>query len=138
MLAMLLWLLGAPRGLLFFGKLVLVAVAAGGVAGILHGLLRPLQRWWPLGSWLYWSIVLMGFGLAVVGLTPAGPFTLAEPTFYPLAASLAALGGLVVVLLDDRSLARPSTRKFRRVRARERLWASARELRARKLVGASR
>jgi hypothetical protein len=51
---------------------------------------------------------------------------------------LAALAGLAVVLLDDRRLGRSSPRKFRRLQSRERLWANARELRTRRMVGAQR
>jgi hypothetical protein len=137
-LAMLLLLLGPVQGLVFFGKLGLVAIGAGAVAGTLHGVLRPVERWWPLGAWVHWTVVILGFGMTVVALTPGGPFTLREPTLYPVAAGFAALAGLAVVLLDDRRLGRSSPRKFRRLQSRERLWANARELRTRRMVGAQR
>jgi hypothetical protein len=130
-LALLILMLGGEQGLLLFGGLLAVAVISGAVSGTLYGMLQPLQRGGPLGSWLRWAVAIFGYFASFVLLTPKGPFTLREPTFYPLAAAVAALAALAMVLLDDRGLDRPSPRQFALQQSRKRLWTTARLRRAR-------
>ena len=133
LLATLILLVGAERGLVLFGELAGVAVLAGAVAGTLHGLLRSVQRWGgPLGTWLQWTVTLFGYVVTLVFLMPNGPVARGEPTFYPLAAGFAALGGVFMVLLDDRGLDRPSPREFQILQTRKQLWTTARSKRARR------
>ena len=129
-LAILMLMVGGERGLLLFGGLLLVAVCSGAVAGTLHGFLHPLATLGAFGTWLRWAVVIFGYLATFVLLTPKGPFTLREPTFYPLAAGVAVLGACFMVLLDDRGLDRPSTRRFQLEQIRKRLWTSARLKRA--------
>lgn len=132
LLATLMLLAGAERGLVLFGELATVAILAGAAAGTLHGLFQPVQRWGgPLGTWLQWAVTLFGYVVALVFLTPKGPFFWREPTFYPLAAGFAALGGVFMVLLDDRGLDRPSPREFQILQTRKQMWTTARSKRAR-------
>jgi hypothetical protein len=132
LLGMLMLLLGGERGLVLFGELTLVAIAAGAVAGTLHGMLRPVQRWGgPLGTWLQWAVTCFGYVVALVFLTPNSPFFWRDPTFLPLEAGFAALGGLCMVLLDDRSLDRPSEREYQIQQSRKQLWTTARYRRSR-------
>jgi hypothetical protein len=133
LLATLMLLAGAERGLVLFGELVGVAVLAGAVGGTLHRLLQPVQRWGgPLGTWLQWTVTLFGYVVALAFFTPNGPVARGEPTFYPLAAGFAALGGVLMVLLDDRGLDRPSPREFQILQTRKQLWTTARSKRARR------
>lgn len=129
-LAVLMLMVGGERGLLLFGGLLIVAVSAGAVAGMLYGILDPLRTLGPFGTWLRWAVALFGYLATFVLLTPKGPFTLREPTLYPIAAGLAMLGAVVMVLLDDRRLNRPSARTFQLMQSRKRLWTTARLKRA--------
>lgn len=131
LLATVMLLAGAERGLVLFGQLAGVSVLAGAMAGTLHGVLRPVERAGPLGTWLAWTVVLFGYVVSFVFFTRNGPFSWRDPTFYPLAAGFAALGGLVMVLLDDRSVDRPSPRQFQLLQTRKQLWTTARYKRAR-------
>lgn len=132
LLGMLMLLVGAERGMVLFGELTLVAIAAGAVAGMLYGMLQPIQRWGgPLGTWLQWAVTLFGYVVALVFFTPNRPFFWRDPTFLPLAAGFAALGGLCMVLLDDRGLDRPSEREYQIQQSRKQLWTTARYRRSR-------
>lgn len=124
-------MLGARQGMLLFLELTLVAMTAGAVAGTVYGIMRPLQRVSALGIWLRWSVTLFAYVLAFIRLTPSGPFTLHDPAVYPIAAGFAVLGGAFAVLVDDRSLLRPSNRKFELQQLRKRLWTRARARRLR-------
>lgn len=130
-LALLGLMVGSGPALALFLGLLGVSIVAGAAAGTILGLLRPLETLSRAGAWLTWTLAIFGFVAAAVLLTPNGPFTLKEPTFYPFAATCSALAAALVVLLDDRRPGRPSPRQFERRQSRERLWASAARLRAR-------
>lgn len=131
-LSTLMLLAGAGRGVGLFFEILGVALVAGAVGGTLRGMLHPLERWGPFGSWLSWTLAICGY-LAVVGLlTPAGPFSRQYPAFYGLAAGVCALAAGCRVLLDDRRVGRLSPDKFRALQGRERLWAAAHRASARR------
>jgi hypothetical protein len=130
-LAILVLLAGVLAGAVLFLEFLGVAVVAGAAAGTLRGWLHRLERWGQLGTWLRWSATILGFLLAVALLTPRGPFSL-DPTFLRFAAVVSALSAGLLILLDDRSPARPSQRRFQLLQRRERLWSAAsRRMRAR-------
>ena len=130
-LATLMLLAGAGRGLALFFGLLGVAVLAGAAGGMIRGILEPMERWGPLGSWLRWTLSIFGYVVAFGFLTPEGPFSRQYPTFYAIAAGFCALGAGCLLLLDDRRPGRPSPRRFLSIRRRERLWAAAARGRAR-------
>jgi hypothetical protein len=130
-LATLMLLAGVGPGLALFCGLLAVAMIAGAAGGTIRGLLQPLERWGPIGSWLRWTLSIFGFVAAFGLFTPQGPFSRQYPTYYAIAAGICALGAAGLLLLDDRRLARPSSRSFRLLQGRERLWAAAARVRAR-------
>jgi len=131
-LSTLMLLTGVGRGLALFFELLGVAIVAGAAGGAIRGLLHPLERWGPFGSWLRWTLAIFGY-LAVIGLlTPHGPFSRQYFTFYALATLVCALAALGLLWLDDRRPGRLSSRKFRLLRGRERLWAAAARVRVRR------
>lgn len=134
-LATLMLLAGAERGLALFLGLALVAVIAGAVAGTLRGILKPLDDWGRPGGWLRSAVTIFGFITTGVFLTPEGPFARADPTFYPVAAAFAALAAGFFVLLDDRRPGRLSPHKFA---SRQRLWTASRQARLRSLLRTDR
>ena len=122
---MLMVLAGPLAGLKLFLGLALVLMAGGAVAGTLHAWLEPVQTAGALGTWLQWTGSFFGFILAVALATPTGPFSLRDPTFYPVAAGVAALGGLLLVFLDDRRPGRPLPRQYAEQERRRRWFATA-------------
>jgi len=130
-LATLMLLAGANRGLALFFGLLGVALLAGAVAGTLHGILRPVERAGLLGTWLCWTITSFGYITAFGLLTPRGPVSLRDPTFYAFAAIISGLSAICLTLLDDRGPGRPTPRRFQSLQSRQRLWAAAAEVRAR-------
>ena len=130
-LATLMLLAGAGRGLALFFGLLGVAVLAGATGGTIRGILQPVERWGPVGSWLRWTLSIFGYVIAFGFLTPQGPFSRQDPTFYAIAAACCALAAGFMLLLDDRRPGRPSPRRFLSIRRRERLWAAAARGRAR-------
>jgi hypothetical protein len=124
-LATLMLLAGAGRGLALFFGLLGVVVLAGVAGGTIRGILQPMERWGLIGSWLRWTLALFGYVVTFGFLTPEGPFSRQYPTFYAIEAGICALTAAGLVLLDDRRLGRPSPRKFRSLQRRERLWFAA-------------
>jgi hypothetical protein len=133
-LATLMLLAGAARGLALFFGLLVVAVIAGAAGGAIRGILQPLERWGLIGRWLRWALSLFGYVLAFGFLTPEGPFSRQYPTFYAIEAGVCALAAGCLLLLDDRRPGRPSPRKFLALQRRERMWAAAARGRARMLT----
>jgi hypothetical protein len=129
--ATLMLLAGAGHGLALFFGLLGVAVVAGAAGGTIRGMLQPLERWGPFGSWLRWTASIYGYLATLALLTPQGPFSRQYPTFYAITAGLCGLAAGCLVLLDDRRPGRLSPRKFRSLQGRERLWAAAARARAR-------
>jgi Zn-dependent protease with chaperone function len=106
---------------------IAVAMIAGAVAGLLHGLLQPLQRWGRLGTWVTWDLVILAY---LATLAFFAPFSIRDPLVLWALGSTSALGALRPVLLDNRADDRPSPRTFDRLRQRavllaapERMWA---------------
>jgi hypothetical protein len=137
-LATLMLLAGAGRGLALFCGLLGVAVIAGAAGGTIRGILQPIERWGLIGSWLRWTLSLFGYVLAFGFLTPEGPFSRQYPTFYAIEAGICALAAVGPLLLDDRRPGSPSPRKFLALQRRERLWAAAARGRARMLARPAR
>lgn len=126
-LAVLVGLAGPLRGVLVFFVFIAVAMIAGAVAGLVHGLLQPLQRRGRLGTWVTWGLVILAY-LATLSLF--APFSIRDPFLLLVLGGASALGALGMVLLDDRAHNRPSPRTFARLRHRalllaapERMWA---------------
>jgi hypothetical protein len=126
-LAVLVGLDGPLRGGLVFLTLIAVAMIAGAVAGLVHGLFQPLQRRGSLGTWITWNLVILTY-LAMLSLF--APFSIRDPFVLWALGSVSALGALGMVLVDDRADNRPSPRMFARLRSRallfaapERMWA---------------
>ena len=134
MLGMLLLLAGPLAGFKLFVGLLLVVMAGSAVAATLHALFDPVQRAGPLGTWLQWTVSFFGFLLTVVALTPSGPFSLSEPTIYPVAGGVAALGGMLMVFLDDRRPGRPLPQQYAEVERRRR-WITHTRLRRALVLG---
>jgi hypothetical protein len=130
-LATLMLLAGAGRGLALFSGLLAVAIIAGAVGGTIRGILQPVERWGPIGTWLRWTLSIFAYVAAFGFLTPEGPFSRQYPAFYVFAAGTCALGAGGLLLLDDRRWGRPSPHRFRAIQRRERLWAAAARVRAR-------
>lgn len=130
-LATLMLMAGPGPGVALFFQLLGVAVIAGAVGGTIHGVLRPLENWGRVGTWLRWALSIFGHVTAFGFLTPGGPLPMRDAMFYLGAAGFAAVGAGFLILLDDRRSGRPSPRSFRLLQNRERLWAAAERARAR-------
>lgn len=122
---------GASPGVALFLRLLGVAVIAGAVGGTIHGVLRSLENWGRVGTWLRWALAIFGHLTAFGFLTPGGPLPMRDAMFYVGAAGFAAVGAGFLILLDDRRSGRPSPRSFRLLQNHERLWAAAERARAR-------
>ena len=127
LVAMLVGLAGPLHGMRVFLVLIAVAMIAGAVAGLVHGLLQPLQRRGRLGTWVTWDLVILAY---LATLAFFAPFSIRDPLVLWGLGSMSALGALGMVLLDDRADDRPSPRTFDRLRQRalllaapERMWA---------------
>jgi hypothetical protein len=131
-LATLMLLAGAGRGLALFFGLLGAAVISGAVGGTIHGIMQPMENWGRVGSWLRWTLANFGFVTTSVILLPEGPFSLREPIIFAIAAGASALGAGCQILLDDRRPGRPSPRRFRLLQSRKRLWAEAARASARR------
>jgi hypothetical protein len=127
LLALLVGLAGPLQGVLVFFGFIAVAMIAGAVAGLVHGLLQPVQRWGRLGAWVTWDLVILAY---LATLSFFAPFSIRDPLVLWALGGASALGALGMVLLDDRANNRPSPRAFERLRQRtlllaapERMWA---------------
>lgn len=108
---------GAGVFLAVIGAIVL----AGTVAGTVSGVLTWLDRFGRVGGWVQWAASIYAF-MAVLSLFgPMRLLPLSEPLFHLIAGGLSVLGGLAMVLDDDRSAGRPSPREFRLLQGRIRL-----------------
>jgi hypothetical protein len=131
MLATLMLLAGAARGLGLFFELLGVAVLAGAAGGAIHGILQPVESWGRIGAWLRWALAIFGYVTTFALFAPAGPLAVQDSAFVAIATGAAALGAGCLILLDDRRPGRPSPKRFRFLRDRKQLWAAADRVRAR-------
>ena len=120
-------LAGPLRGVVMFFVFIALAMLAGAIAGLVHGLLQPLQRQGPLGTWITWDLVLLTYLATLASFTP---FSIRDPFILWALGSASALGAFGMVFLDDRASNRPSPRMFIRLKGRtlllgapERMWA---------------
>lgn len=112
---------GVGLGAGVFLAVIGATVLAGTVAGTVSGILSWLDRFGRLGGWFRWTASIFAF-LAVLSLFgPMRLLSLSEPLFYLIAGSISVLGGLAIVLDDDRAADRPSPREFRLIQGRIRL-----------------
>lgn len=137
-IAALVFQVGPLHGILLLLVLTIVAMAAGGIAGGVYGLLPHLVRAGDFGVWLRWVISIYAYLAALTVLIPQGPFTLEDPAFHRVAALFSMVGALGIVLTDDRGAARLSPRNFRLLQNRillraapRRMWYVTRRKRAR-------
>ncbi len=132
-LAALIYLLGPWHGPLLLLLLVGVAMGAGALAGLAYGLLHPLARAGDFGVWLRWALSIYLYLLILAAALPHSPFFVGDPAFHLMAWVFAALGGLGLVLTDDRGASRLSPHQFKTMQnkvllraAPLRLWAAMR------------
>jgi hypothetical protein len=121
LLAALMLMTGVVRGAGVFLSVVGATMLAGAVAGTMHGILGWMDRYGRPGAWVQWVASLFVFMAALTLVGPMQLLSLAEPLFYPMAGTLAALGALALVLDDDRRPGRPSPHEFRLRQGRARL-----------------
>lgn len=133
MLAALIYLLGPLPGPLLLLLLTLVAMGAGALAGVVYGLLNPLARAGDFGVWLRWALSIYVYLLILAVALPHGPFSIGDPAFHLIVWVFAALGGLGLVLTDDRGASRLSPHQFKMMQnkvllraAPRRVWAAMR------------
>jgi hypothetical protein len=136
MLGALIYLLGPLHGPLLFLELVLLAMAAGALAGVVYGLLGPLTHVGDFGVWLRWALAIYGYVLILAASLRHGPFAIRDPSVHLIAWIFAALGALGMVLTDDRGASRLSPRQFKLLQNRvllraapRRMWAAMRRKR---------
>jgi hypothetical protein len=98
------------------------------------GVLEPLGRSGRLGEWFRWALTIFAYLAVISLLLPPVPFALPDPIFFWAAGTLSALGGLAMVLTDDRGKSRLPPHQFRLVRnlaslrvAPGRIWEVAAE-----------
>jgi hypothetical protein len=131
-LASLIILAGPSQGIRLLSRFLGIALLAGGAAGIVSGMLEPLGRTGRLGVWFRWTLTIFAYLAAISLLLPPVPFALPDPIFFWGAGTLSVLGGLGMVLTDDRSKNRLPPHQFRLVRnlaslrvAPGRIWQAA-------------
>lgn len=136
MFSALVFLLGPLQGPLLLVVLTLIALAAGAVAGGVYGLLNPLAKGGDFGGWFRWALSIYAYLVSLTVLMPKGPFSVEDPVFHMIAWVFAALGGLGLVLTDDRGASRLSPRQFKLLQNRvllraapRRMWAGMRKKR---------
>lgn len=136
MFSVLVFQLGPFRGPLLLGVLTLTAMAAGVVAGGVYGLLHPLAKVGDFGVWFRWALSIYAYLVSLTILMPKGPFSITDPVFHMIAWVFAALGGLGLVLTDDRGASRLSPHQFKLLQnkvllraAPRRMWAGMRRKR---------
>ncbi|HEX9165372.1 MAG TPA: hypothetical protein VF862_05650 [Gemmatimonadales bacterium] len=132
LLATLMVMVGPGPGVVLFLKVLGVAVIAGAVGGTMHGVLRSLDRWGRMGTWLRGLTAIFVALMAAVALTPRGPFNLPDPMLHLFALGLAALGAGGLLLLDDRRPGRPTPGHYQDLLRRDRLWTTADRARSRR------
>jgi hypothetical protein len=112
---------GVGPGAGVFLAVIGATVLAGTVAGTVSGILSWLDRFGRVGGWFQWTASIFAF-IAVLSLFgPMRLLPLSEPLFHLIAGSISVLGGLAIVLDDDRAAGRPSPREFRLLQGRIRL-----------------
>lgn len=131
LLATLVFMVGVAQGTVLFFTLLAVTIAAGAVGGTIHGLLWRAEEWGRIGTWLRWTLAILGYIITFGYLAPAGPFHPRDYAFFPVAAVLAAVGAGCLILLDARRPGRLSPGRHRRQEARSRMFASADRARTR-------
>lgn len=136
MLGALIVLLGPLQGPLFLLLMTLIAMGAGSLAGVVYGVLNPLSRAGDFGVWLRWALAIYAYLVILAVSFPQGPFSVQDPAFHLIAWVFAALGGLGLVLTDDRGASRLSPHQFKMLQnkvllraAPRRMWAAMRRKR---------
>lgn len=128
MLSALIFLLGPLQGPLLLLVLTLLAMATGALAGVVYGLLGPAARAGDFGVWFRWAVsIYVYLALFTIALRQ-GPFSIEDPYFHMIAWVFAALGGLGMVLTDDRGASRLSPRQFKLLQNRLLLRAAPRRM----------
>lgn len=128
MLSALIFLLGPLQGPLLLLVLTLIAMAAGALAGVVYGLLGPVARAGDFGVWFRWAVSMYVYLLVLTIVLPQGPFSIEDPYFHMIAWVFAALGGLGMVLTDDRGASRLSPHQFKMLQNRVLLRAAPRRM----------
>lgn len=125
---------GPLPGLRILGGFLLVAMLAGGAAGIVSGIFEPLGRTGRLGEWFRWALTIFAYLATVSLLLPAVPFALPDPAFFWVAGILSVAGALALVYTDDRGRSRLPPHQFMLVRnlasirvAPSRIWEVAKQ-----------
>ena len=136
MFSALIFLLGPLHGPLLLIGLTLLAMAAGTLAGVVYGLLHPLAKGGDFGVWFRWALSIYVYLAILTVSLPQGPFSIRDSSFHLIAWVFAALGGLGLVLTDDRGASRLSPRQFKLLQnkvllraAPRRMWAAMRRKR---------
>jgi len=138
MVVALVYILGPWQGPLLLLLMTTIAMAAGGIAGAVYGVLHPLPRAGDFGVWFRWAVTLYVYFAALTVMFSSGPFTLKDPAFHWIAALCSILIAFGIVLTDDRGSSRLSPRNFRLLQNRvllraapRRMWHATRRKRAR-------